>query len=229
MKNTHRIIGLCLYFSSSFAIACSCAYSTLSEKVNLSDNIFIVETYQIETIEKANPENYSGGKRHAQFKVLETLKGTPSAATFISSAEEPVCCICQSQVQNNTKYLVFDNGGGSINLGSCGFTQAISNSSEISDTIKAMVQAHKPTEIFTGIYISDRRIFLNDDGSVTEVLELVRKDYYAPMSRITLEGIKLPSGKLLLINLNEEQTLSGAEIAVIEERRKKKKPNTRNR
>jgi len=217
MKNLHPIIALCLYFCTSFAIACSCSRPSLPEKVNLSSNIFIVETYQIETIEKADKESYSGGIRHAKFKVLDTLKGSSSEALFISSAEEPVCCICQSQVQNNTKYLVFNNGGDRITLSHCGFTKPLLNSPDAAETIRALVQAHKPTEIFTGIYIRDKLLFLNDDGTKTKVLELEREDFYAEMSRITFEGIRLKNSKLLVVNLNDEQTLSIEEAAHIKE------------
>jgi len=39
------------------------------------------------------------------------------------------------------------------------------------------------------------------------------------MSRISFEGIKLASGKLMVISLSEERTLTEEEIKVIEEGR----------
>ncbi|MGB0494937.1 MAG: hypothetical protein ACPGJI_01175, partial [Kangiellaceae bacterium] len=89
MSNIHRVIGLCLYFVSSFVFACSCGYVSLEKQVSLSDNIFIVETNKIETTEEANEKEYSGGERRGYFNVLETLKGSSSGFTFIKSAEKP--------------------------------------------------------------------------------------------------------------------------------------------
>ena len=82
-----------------------------------------------------------------------------------------------------------------------------------------MLKSHKPTEIVTGIFISNGRLFVNDDGSTTQIVQLVREDYYAPASRISFEGIKLPSGKLMVTNLQEESALSDNEIKVLEEQR----------
>lgn len=217
MKNIHRIIGLCFCFFSSIVLACSCAYSTLEERVAVSENIFIVETYKIETLEAADHENLVSGKRRAYFKVLDTLKGSSSGMEFINSAEEPICCMCQMKVENNKQYLVFTNGSDVINLSSCGFTQAVSNPAEIAETIRAMLLIYKPTEIFTGVFISDDQLFLNDDGTNTKVVQLRLTDHFARMSRISFEGLRLPTGKLMVTKLDKEQTLSKAEVKVLEE------------
>ncbi|MBV1909908.1 MAG: hypothetical protein KUG78_11345 [Kangiellaceae bacterium] len=219
MKNIFRFSSFCFYLFSSLAVACSCRYVSLEEKIGLSENILIVEIHEIEVIEPANKENFVGGKRRGHFKVLETLKGSYSGPAFINSAEEPVCCVCQSKVMNKTKYLVFNDGSNEIHLSTCGLTKPISDNLEISEIVKSMLKSHKPTEIFTGIFISNGRLFVNDDGSTTQIVQLVREDYYAPASRISFEGIKLPSGKLMVTNLQEESALSDNEIKVLEEQR----------
>ena len=217
MNKLSSIVSLCLYFCSSVVLACSCAFSTLSEKVNLSENIFIVETYNIETTKKSDVKNYSSGQRRGYFKVLDTIKGSSSGMEVISSAEEPVCCMCQLKVKDKTKYLVFNNGG-DIHLSTCGFTQEIYNFAEVSETIRAMLMPYKPTENFTGIFIFERQLLLNDDGTQSKVLELERDDYFAEMSRISFEGLRLPSGKLWVIDLQEEQSLSEEQLKVVKER-----------
>ncbi len=212
------LIGFCFYLFSSAIMACSCYFSSLAEKINISENIFIVETYQIETLKQANPEEFFSGERRGHFKVLKTLKGSSSGMTFINSAEKPICCMCQSQVKNNTKYLVFNSGGSEIHYGSCSLTKPVTNTHEITEIIEGMLEIHKPTSIFTGIYISKNQLFLNDNGNQTKALQLKSKNYFAKMIRVSFEGLKLPSGKVMVTNLQEEQVLSDDEVDVIEER-----------
>lgn len=217
MKNIIRIITLSLYFCSSFALACSCGHITLEEKVNLSENIFIVETNRIETIIEADDENIPSGKRHAYFKVLETLKGSPSGIEFIVSAEKPICCMCHSKVTNNTKYLVFNTGGDKIFLNTCSLTQRVHDQNEQSETIKALLMPSQPSEVFTGVYVSNSQLFLNDDGTKTKLLQLATEGFYTPMIRVSFEGIRLPSGKLMVTNLHDELALTEQEVKVVEE------------
>lgn len=216
MKNFSKTLVACLYLCSSVVMACSCFNPSLAEKVSGADNIFIVETNKIETVIPAGNKEVPSGKRKAYFKVLETLKGSSTGTDFIVSAEKPICCMCHSKVKNKTKYLVFNNGG-DIHLGSCSATRILHNHEEESETIKALLMPSQPSEVFTGVYVSNNQLFLNDDGSKTKLLQFATDGFYTPMSRVSFEGIRLPSGKLMVTNLHDELALTEQEIEVIEE------------
>ncbi len=75
----------------------------------------------------------------------------------------------------------------------------------------------QPSEVFTGVYVSNSQLFLNDDGTKTKLLQLATEGFYTPMIRVSFEGIRLPSGKLMVTNLHDELALTEQEVKVVEE------------
>jgi hypothetical protein len=197
--------------------ACPIIRYTLAEKVSLTNDIFIIQVDQVEVVEQADKEKEVFGLRRGKFKVVEVLKGSAPANDVIESFDESFSPYCNSVLTDNTRYLVLGNPTGQFFLNGCGNIMAESKARETIEAIKTSLLIHKPTEMFTGIYVRDQQRFLNDDGTTTKAIDLWPTEYYAEMTRVFIEAVRMPSGRLLVMNLFDEQTLSEEEVAVIKE------------
>lgn len=178
----------------------------------VTENIYIVEVTDIKVIEKSDLKAFISGRRKGYFSVIETLKGSAEGSTYIESDDEPICCRCGMKVEKGDRYLVFQSSGSSAYYSSCGFTRPISETSDLPEVIKSLVQVYKATELFTGIYIREQQLFIGDDGTRTKIFELELENYYSEMVRVSFEGLRMKSGKLLASNLHDEHVLSQEEI-----------------
>ena len=218
VRKTSLFFQLIIFYFliSPLAVACSCASFSLAEKVQSSDNIFIVKVTDVRVLEKGDQESFFAGSRRGYFDVIETLKGSANGLSYIESADLPICCMCQMKVRIETNYLVFQNSEQSIHLSSCGFTLPVSENSDLPKLIKMLVQAYKPTEIYSGIFSRKNQMFLNDDGSYNRLFELRLKEYYSEVSRVSFEGLRMKTGEIITIKLISEQALSKEEIKLLD-------------
>lgn len=222
--NFRTPVTIFLTLASLNIFACSCVESTLHEKISSSAVIFVAEVNKIETIEKSDPEMLDGGTRHGYFKVIETLKGSTKNVPYIESADSPICCICQAKLENNTNYVVFTNGDGPASYSLCGATtQLFDATAHYPETIKLLLQEHKPTEIYTGVYWATSRELFSDDGRRIKLHEVVLADQYNDMTRISVEALKLSSGDLLSVKVLKEQPLIRNETSLFYSQRVKEK------
>lgn len=197
--------------------ACPVIRYTLAEKTSMTSDIFIIQVDQIDVVEPADKANESFGLRRGKFKVVEVLKGSAPALDVIESFDKSFSPYCNSVLTDNTRYLVLGNPSGKLFHTGCGNIMAESKAHETIEAIKTSLLIHKPTEMFTGIYVRDQQRFLNDDGTTTKAIDLWPTEYYAEMTRVFIEAVRMPSGRLLVISLFDEQTLSQEEIAVVKE------------
>ena len=136
MSSTARIItigvllGLLLGAQTSFA--CSCAERTVVEQFEVATHVFIA---YIVSAESDAPAGVRGGHVRARFRVIETLKGSPTDLKHLVSDAPGGSCGAPFTI--GVEMLVFADKNGDINI--CNGTR-LTQSTEFPDTLQTLRQ-----------------------------------------------------------------------------------------
>ena len=211
------VVTTAVYFAAATITACPVYVYTLAQKIEMTNDIFIIEVDDVEVVEQADKASDNYGLRRAAFKVVDVLKGSEPSNNIIESFDEFFHPYCNSVLKANTRYLVLSNQTEGYSYSGCGNIVVESKAKEMIEAIRTSLLVHKPTEMFTGIYIRDGEQFIGDDGTRTKAIDLWPRISNSEMTRVFIEAVPMPSGRLLVMNVFDETELSADEVAVVKE------------
>lgn len=203
-------ITLALLLFSRYGFACSCVPNTLFDHWEQNDNIFVVDVKKIEVVEKADPETYSSGLERGSFDVVEAYKGNPHSATYLTAANQPICCNCTTKLELG-KYLVFSSRAGSVPVSFCSGTKPLGVYKTAYPYFEEVFQYLKDQILpqrFVGTYFKEKGEFLVDGAEKTIKLHNSHYEYVKGDRKLDIEAYLLKTGDLFFFKEHSAIELS---------------------